>query len=172
MSSALELLAKSRARNREGIVFSYQSAEGAMPPTVIPMLNVPDVRSTALWYQSVGFDLIGWHENDAEGMGIGPLPEPGSTIDWACLSFGNSEVMLNAGGEPGDSARREVSLYVHLDTIAGGPDVDTLHAGLKDRVEVTLAPYDAFHGHREFAVRDPNGFSLVFAQPVARRSTD
>ena len=29
----------------------------AMAPTVMPMLHVPDVRTTAHWYASIGFSL-------------------------------------------------------------------------------------------------------------------
>ncbi len=51
------------------------------------MIHVPDVSATVDWYTSMGFKVIRQNEGDGE-------------INWAKLSFGNSELMLNAGGKP------------------------------------------------------------------------
>ena len=137
-----------------------------MRGSVTPMIHVPDVKATALWYQSIGFAVQGWHEEDAEAMGRGPLSEAhGAALDWAYLTLGDSALMLNEGGQASDANRREVDLYVD---VQGEPDVDALYAQLGDRVEVVEAPYDAFHGNRELIIRDPNGFWITFAQPVKR----
>ncbi len=57
-----------------------------MSQTVVPMIHVPDVSATVDWYTSIGFTLIRQNEEDGE-------------INWAKLSFGNSELMLDAGGK-------------------------------------------------------------------------
>ncbi len=57
-----------------------------MSQTVVPMIHVPDVSATVDWYISIGFTLIRQNEEDGE-------------INWAKLSFGNSELMLDAGGK-------------------------------------------------------------------------
>ncbi len=118
-----------------------------MPEKVVPMIHVPDVRATVDWYTLIGFKAVRHNEEDGE-------------INWALLSFGNSELMLNAGGKPSADQRREIDLYVHAE------NVDDLYRRLKDRVQVVEDPHDTFYGMREFIIRDINGFWVSFGQPV------
>ena len=118
-----------------------------MAQRVVPMIHVPDVRATAEWYRTIGFKVERTNEDDGE-------------MNWASLSFGSTEVMLNAGGQPSSSPRREVDLYVHVD------DIDELHERLKGRVEVVEAPHETFYGMQEFIIRDPNRSWITFDQPV------
>jgi hypothetical protein len=85
------------------------------------MIHVPDVRATAEWYTSIGFTLVRQNEEDGE-------------INWAKLTFENSEVMFQAGGRPSTEHRREVDLYILAD------NVDVLHRCLNDRVQSWKAP--------------------------------
>jgi uncharacterized glyoxalase superfamily protein PhnB len=73
--------------------------------------------------------------------------EDGETY-WAKLSFGDSEMLLNAGGRPTTDHRREVNLYITTD------NVDDLYLRFKDRVQIVENLHDAFYGTREFIVRD------------------
>jgi len=118
-----------------------------MSQTVVPMIHVPDVRATVGWYTSVGFRLVRQNEEDGE-------------INWAKLTFGNSEVMFQSGGKPSTQHRREVDLYILAD------DVDDLHRRLKDRIQFVIDLYDAFYGMREFTIRDCNGFWITFGQLI------
>src|SRR5260370_37572072 len=118
-----------------------------MSQTVVPMIHVPDVRATVEWYASIGFKLVRQNEEDGE-------------INWARLTFGNSEVMFDAGGKPSTDRRREVDLYILTD------NVYDLYRRLKDRVQVVEELYDAFYGMREFIIRDFNGFWVTFGQPI------
>ena len=111
------------------------------------MLHVPDVRATAEWYASIGFQLQ--RANEPEGK-----------MDWAALSFGSTEIMLSEGGHPSSSYRREVDLYVQT------ADVEAVYRRLKD-VEVVEALHDTFYGMREFIIRDCNRFWITFGQPTA-----
>jgi uncharacterized glyoxalase superfamily protein PhnB len=122
-----------------------------MSQTVVPMIHVPDVSATVDWYTSIGFKLIRHNEEDGE-------------INWAKLLFGNSELMINAGGKPSDNHRRDVDLYITTD------DVDDLYRRLKGRVQVVEDIYNAFYGMREFIIRDINGFWITFGQPVQTNS--
>ncbi len=79
-----------------------------MAQTVVPLIHVPDVRATVEWYTSIGFKLTRQNEEDGE-------------INWAKLTFGNSEVMLDGGGKPSTDHRREVDFYILTD------DVDDLY---------------------------------------------
>lgn len=115
------------------------------------MIHVPDVRATAAWYRALGFTVHRTHEDDG-------------FVSWALLSFGDTEVMLSEGGRPSAEHRREVDLYVYVES------VDDLYRQLKDRVEVVVEPYDAEYGMREFIIRDPNRFWITFGQPIPARA--
>ena len=121
---------------------------------VTPMIHVPDVRATVAWYESIGFAVLATNVDPDDGM------------NFALLSYGNSQVMLNAGGRLSNEDRREVDLYVRTD------DVDRLHESLKDRVQIRLGLTETFYGTREFIVRDLNGFWLTFGQEVGRSDSD
>jgi uncharacterized glyoxalase superfamily protein PhnB len=112
-----------------------------------PMIHVPDVRATVTWYESMGFKVEGTNESDG-------VP------DWAVLSFGEGHVMFNAGGKLTNDERREVDLYVNTE------GVDALYARLKSLVDVREELHDTFYGTREFIVRDPNGFWVIFGEPL------
>lgn len=118
-----------------------------MQQTIVPMLHVPDVRATIDWYTSIGFKLIHHNEEDGE-------------INWASLSFGNSEIMLNSGGKQSADHRREVDLYVHTDNL------DDVYERIKNQVEIVEDPHDTFYGMREFIIRDHNRFWVTFGQPM------
>src|SRR5216684_8423692 len=100
-----------------------------MSQTVVPMIHVPDVSATVDWYTSIGFTLVRQNEEDGE-------------INWAKLTFGNSEVMFDAGGKPSTGQRREVDLYILTE------NVYDLYRRLKDRVQVVIDVYDVFYGMR------------------------
>jgi hypothetical protein len=90
------------------------------------MIHVPDVRATVAWYLSIGFALI--RQNDEDGE-----------INWAKMTFGNGEVMFQAGGKASAEFRREVDLYILTDSI------DDLYQRLKDRVQLVEDPHDTFY---------------------------
>jgi uncharacterized glyoxalase superfamily protein PhnB len=112
------------------------------------MIHVPDVRAAADWYQSIGFTVLETVEDDG-------------VANWADLSFGSGRVMLSAGGKPSSAERREVDLYVYVD------DVEEMYLRLKDRADVAGRLGDTFYGHREFIIRDLNGFWVTFGQILA-----
>lgn len=118
-----------------------------MVEKVVPMIHVPDVSAAAQWYAEIGFTLD--RTNSSDGY-----------MDWALLSFGESEVMFSEGGLPSNAERREVDLYIHVD------DVEQLWLELHDKVEVVVPLYDALYGMREFIIRDLNRFWITFGQPI------
>jgi uncharacterized glyoxalase superfamily protein PhnB len=121
-----------------------------MTQTVVPMIHVPDVRATVDWYKSIGFQLVRTNQADGE-------------MDWAKLSFGNSELMFSAAGKASAARRREVDLYIAIN------GVDELFGRLEKQVEVVEKPYDSFYGMHEFTIRDCNGFWITFAEPAAHK---
>jgi uncharacterized glyoxalase superfamily protein PhnB len=118
-----------------------------MPQSVVPMIHVPDVRETANWYNAIGFQVVRTNEVDGE-------------MDWAKLTFGNSEVMFSAAGKSSIEQRREIDLYITTDDLAG------LYRRLEKRVEVVEGPHDTFYGMREFIIRDCNRSWITFGQPL------
>lgn len=116
---------------------------------VVPMIHVPNVRATVDWYQDIGFTLSNSYGDGDKGL------------SFAILKFGNSELMFNQGGQPSNSHRREVDLYVSTDK------VDDLYSRLKDRVDVVEGPHDTFYGMRELIIRDLNRFWITFAEESA-----
>jgi uncharacterized glyoxalase superfamily protein PhnB len=111
------------------------------------MIRVPDVRATIDWYRSIGFELVATHEDEGR-------------IDWALMSFGDGQVMFNAGGTTSPAGRREVDLYVDTD------DVRALYDEIKDRVDVREPVHETFYGARELIVRDINGFWVTFGESL------
>ena len=118
-----------------------------MPEKVVPMIHVLDVTATMNWYTSIGFKLLGQNEEDGE-------------VNWALLSYGESDVMFSGGGTASGAHRREVDLYVY----AG--NVDELYEHLRERVDVVEDVHETFYGMREFIIRDINRFWITFGQPV------
>ena len=119
-----------------------------MTEKVVPMIHVPDARATVDWYKAIGFKVIQTYDDGGDGL------------SFAILSFGNSEVMFNSGGQPSTQHRREVDLYVETE------NVDDLFGRFKERVEVVEGLHDTFYGMREFIIRDLNRFWITFGQVI------
>jgi uncharacterized glyoxalase superfamily protein PhnB len=113
---------------------------------VVPMIHVPDVRAAVSWYESIGFRVLNTFADEDE-------------MTFALLGYGDSQLMLNAGGRS-STERRDVDLYIRTD------DVEGLYRRLKDRVSIQVELNDTFYGTREFSVRDLNGFGVTFGQDV------
>jgi catechol 2,3-dioxygenase-like lactoylglutathione lyase family enzyme len=64
-----------------------------------------------------------------------------------------------------DAHRGRVTIGT-ADLYLGADDVRGLHAAIKDLVTVEWGPEVYFYGRREFAVRDPDGYLLIFTEPT------
>jgi len=115
---------------------------------VAPMLLVEGVeRGIRFYYEVLGGRLTAVY------------PEQPSH-EWASLKLEGVELMLWEK----DAAKVE---YPELESPAGTIlyiYVDALYERVKEVAEVLMAPVDQFYGIREFAIRDPYGFVLTFAQ--------
>jgi uncharacterized glyoxalase superfamily protein PhnB len=57
------------------------------------------------------------------------------------------------------------TLFIELD---GSSTIDAFHDRIKPRVTVTMPLVTRFYGMREFAITDPDGYVITFAQRVAQ----
>lgn len=64
-----------------------------------------------------------------------------------------------------DAHRGRVTIGT-ADLYLGADDVRALHAAIRDEVTVEWGPNVYFYGRREFAVRDPDGYLLIFTEPT------
>ena len=113
----------------------------------VPMLHVADVQATLDWYRSIGFEPIDSNEEDGQ-------------VNWALMSLGNSQLMLNSGGKMSSETRRDVDLYVRTD------DLVAIRRQIDDQAQLVEDIHDTFYGMREFTVRDINGFWITFGEPI------
>ena len=123
------------------------------------MLEVDDVRATAEFYvERLGFEVTN------------TLEEPDGSWAWVnvrrgAVAFMFTERHTHADDPDADHTHPDEpvltgSLYVNVD------DVDALAAELAGRVILDFGPADQPHGMREIGVTDPNGYVLLFGQPL------
>lgn len=93
----------------------------------------------------------------------------GRYFHWCWLRQGGAQVMLNTAYDAGERpAERDAGRWrAHADAglSIGCADVDALHARL---VELGHVPGGivTVHGMRSFTASDPDGYGLMFSQPV------
>jgi len=122
----------------------------------VPMIRVPDIGKTLDWYVSIGFEEYG------------RFPEDGPA-SWGMATFGKAELMFM----PGEPGKDKVRLWFYTDK------VDEIYALFKShQLEIAQAAltgkqadqgfefvediYDPPYGKRQFSIRDPNGYTLIF----------
>ncbi|HXW04099.1 MAG TPA: VOC family protein [Vicinamibacterales bacterium] len=129
---------------------------------VTPNLIVTDIdRSTAFYRDVLGFSVVA-HVPDA----------PPFVFVW--LQRGGVNVFLNvpeaAAHDLPEVALRPIGgtcgLFILLEAPTTGEGVDALFATVSGRARVLMQPKDQFYGMREFAVEDPDGYFLTFAQRI------
>jgi catechol 2,3-dioxygenase-like lactoylglutathione lyase family enzyme len=120
-----------------------------------PVFQVPDVQATLRWYEThLGFKGGGFPKSPPFAFGI--------------LSRDAVEIMLQhvEDAKPVDSygARSGGVWHVYL-RIAG---VQALYEEVRQDPEIQVLEElkTQFYGEREFVVRDPNGYVLVFSERV------
>jgi catechol 2,3-dioxygenase-like lactoylglutathione lyase family enzyme len=124
----------------------------------VPAIRVADVAASLAWYASIGFREIARFGEDG-------------TLNFGMVAFGAAELMLNSGGEKGP---HEVRLWLYTDRIDElyrlfkARQVGALQAARAEHpaIEFEEELYDPFYGGRQFSIRDPDGYHLVFLQPA------
>ena len=112
-----------------------------------PMLQTLDMGKTIDFYtRLLGFRVSGlWPETN-------PI--------WCSLQRDEARVMFMVNEHLGDP-QLTGTLYIRTTDVLG------LHARIAGRVEVQWGPEIYDYGMHEFAIKDCNGYTLSFGQPVA-----
>ena len=126
-----------------------------------PNLIVASVeRSLAFYADVLGFE---------RGMTV---PEQ-SPFVFASVTGGSVEIFFNDAATaikeyPGFGGRplgATATMFIELEE--SGEKIDAVHDRLRSRVRVTMPLVTQFYGMREFAIEDPDGYVITFAQRVA-----
>ena len=79
------------------------------------------------------------------------------------LVAGDVEIFLNQNQSETKPSAGGISLYVDVENL------DQLLERVEEHgVKIEVALNETFYGTREFAVRDPDGYMIIFAEPVKR----
>jgi catechol 2,3-dioxygenase-like lactoylglutathione lyase family enzyme len=115
---------------------------------VIPRLPVADLGRTVAFYTRVlGFQIgVLWPDDHPTFV----------TLDRDAVSLGFFTP---------DALRGQVTIGT-ADLYLGVDDVRAIHTTIKDVMRVEWGPEVFFYGRREFAVRDPDGYLLIFTEPT------
>jgi uncharacterized glyoxalase superfamily protein PhnB len=120
-----------------------------------PNLLVSDMAISLAFYR----DVLGFRLKDSVPA------EPPFVFAW--LERGGVELFLN-------DAKPVIAEYTtlragHTSTLfVIVNDVDALHAEISSQAKIVMGLKDQFYGMREFAVLDPDGYLLTFAQRLNR----
>ena len=121
-----------------------------------PNLLVANVERSLAFY----VDVLGF----SRGMTV---PEQ-SPFVFASVTSGGVEIFVNDAG----TAAKEYPSFAGKPLGATGTmyieveGVDALHDRVRSRVRVTMPIATQFYGMREFAIEDPDGYVITFAQRV------
>jgi hypothetical protein len=77
------------------------------------------------------------------------------------LTWGEAELMLSTGSHLGTSANMTGTLYFN------GSGVGSLSESIKGRASVAWPLSEMEYGTREFGIKDPDGYTLAFAEDLS-----
>jgi uncharacterized glyoxalase superfamily protein PhnB len=124
---------------------------------VIPNLVAADMARAVAFYRDVlGFDLVRSVPDEAPFV-FAWLQRGGATVFFNDRKAVEHDLPGLVAGPIGGT----FTLYV---TMTG---VDALYASVKDRVAVVMPIVTQPYGMREFAIRDSEGYVVMFAEEVA-----
>lgn len=137
-----------------------------MYSSLIPVLMTLEVNKTRDFYQQVlGFEYEMGLDTKFNTIEDKNSHEP---LLWTSMKLGDFSIMIQSRDSMIDDipvfARQPIGASVSF--YIDAPDVKGLYERIKDRAPVVLAPIDRFYGRREFAISDPNGYILTFAEKI------
>jgi uncharacterized glyoxalase superfamily protein PhnB len=115
---------------------------------IVPVLKVSDMQRSVDFYTSVLSFTVAWRAaNDGGGENC-------------MLQAGATDLLLSTGSHLGDKPQFTGTLYFHM---AG---VREFFERVKSRAEVIWPLETMDYGQREFGIRDSDGYTLAFAEPL------
>ncbi len=162
--AATRLIAAGARQPKRVRVSSIRSRFGKLAASiqnVVPMIYVPDVAAALDWYTSIGFKEVARYGDDG-------------LINFGVLSFGNAQILVNMNGKRGE---HDVSLWFYtthvndLYQLLKSRQMEAMLAGsIGEQMKIDFVEHlnDTFYQARQFAIRDPNGYTLFFIQPLKR----
>lgn len=126
-----------------------------MYKSLTPNIMVEDVNATVKWYQD-NFDFKFANQT-------GSLEEP---LDWAVVQADDLQIFFQKKSSllaempalDGMKIGATLTFYIKVN------DVQSLHDSVQAKVEIIREMKETFYGAKEFAVRDLNGYILVFSE--------
>ena len=111
------------------------------PHTLVMSLLARDLDQTRRFYELLGFEQCG------------------ESVGWLEMRLGSATLQFYLDAPVGTPSEPSLSgtIYVHVD------DIGPLHEALKELIAFEWGPELMEYDMREFAVRDPNGYLLAFA---------
>ena len=128
-----------------------------MIQSLSPNLGVKNVDQTVQFYHDLlGFELITSVPAKAEGK----------SLDWAFVKAGSVSLMFQQEQNLKDEYK---NLRVH---VPGGAftlymtisDFDDVYRKAKAMSTILIEPHKTFYGAMEFALQDPNGYTITLAE--------
>jgi catechol 2,3-dioxygenase-like lactoylglutathione lyase family enzyme len=115
---------------------------------IVPVLKVSDLQRAVDFYTGVLGFTVAWRAgNDSGGENC-------------MLQAGATDLLLSTGSHLGDKPQFTGTLYFHM---AG---VREFFERVKNRAEVVWPLETMDYGQREFGIRDGDGYTLAFAEPL------
>lgn len=113
---------------------------------LIPRLPVTDLERSLAFYRDVlGFrPSVLWPNRDEPSFAI--LDRDGASVGLFLADVSRAD------------RGRNVELYIRV------PDAATLHTELREKCPIEWGPEVYSYGNREFALRDPDGYLLIFTE--------
>lgn len=122
--------------------------------TLTPSLIVEEMDKTIGFYR----DVLGF-----EVLMTAPEKEP---FDWAMMKMGNVAIMFQTRQSLGEEmpAFKEMAVGGSFTLYIDVTNMEDLYEAVKGKALVEKDIHAAFDGTREFAIRDCNGYMLVFTE--------
>jgi uncharacterized glyoxalase superfamily protein PhnB len=121
---------------------------------VVPVLKVSDMQKALAFYTGVLDFTVAWRAaNDGGGENC-------------MLSAGAANVLLSTGSHLGDKPHFTGTLYFNM------LGVQEFFERIKRQVEVVWPLEVMDYGQKEFGIRDCDGYTLAFAEPLGDLKAD
>jgi catechol 2,3-dioxygenase-like lactoylglutathione lyase family enzyme len=130
---------------------------------VVPNLITADIdRSTAFYRDVLGFSVVTTVPEQAPFVFVW-LQRDGVSVFLNVAAAAAHDLPSMAARPIGGTA----ALFVMVDAESTAAGVDALFSSVDGRCPVVMPLKDQFYGMREFAVEDPDGYVVMFAQRIA-----